>query len=367
MLTSTWHSNRKSFTLSELQKLLGKVARLGMACNWVYHLLSHLYQSTAFVISKNTEHLENNSKNFREHMKRIKELRRSQATIESHENIARINFHLKKGARMIYAVEEKYFINKDMKAEIDFLRQVTDPDSGLEWTSPIAHKIPRNPNWKSWSDSCLSAGGGYSIEMRFVWYLIWSQEIYKRTLACIAANSELLISINVLEFYSVIINYCAALTVIAGDPNFTDDPWPVLLAWCDNTSAVRWIRHACLKSAAGRALGRFFCMLLIDERLGINSKWISTHDNFIADEISRIREAWLKTNSPDHPLTPHPPVDFQSILQKHPDLQKCQRFVPSSELLSVLDTCVLKGCCPSLEDVKTLKQRGLGKLISLDL
>jgi hypothetical protein len=55
LLTSTWHSNRKSFTLSELQKLLGKVARLGMGCNWVYHLLSHLYQSTAFVISKNTQ------------------------------------------------------------------------------------------------------------------------------------------------------------------------------------------------------------------------------------------------------------------------------------------------------------------------
>jgi hypothetical protein len=117
-------------------------------------------------------------------MKRIKELRRSQATTENHENIACINFHLKKGAKMIHAVEEKYFINKDMKAEIDFLRQVTDPKLGLEWTSPIAHKIPRDPNWKSWSDSCLSTGGGYSIEMLFVWYLIWSEKIYKRTLAC---------------------------------------------------------------------------------------------------------------------------------------------------------------------------------------
>ena len=84
---------------------------------------------------------------------------------------------------MIHAVEEKYFINKDMKAEIDFLRQVTDPKLGLEWTSPIEYKIPRDPNWKSWSDSCLSTGGGYSIEMLFVWYLIWSEEIYKRTLA----------------------------------------------------------------------------------------------------------------------------------------------------------------------------------------
>jgi hypothetical protein len=74
----------------------------------------------------------------------------------------------------------------------------------------------------------------------------------------------------VLEFISVILEYCAALTVI-GTEDFTDDPWPVFLARCDDKSGVRWISRSCMNSEIGRELGRFFCALLIDSRLGINA------------------------------------------------------------------------------------------------
>ena len=46
-----------------------------------------------------------------------------------------------------------------------------------------------------------------------------------------------LISINVLEFVTVIINYVASLHVIIST-SFTDDPHPVLLNVTDNTSAL---------------------------------------------------------------------------------------------------------------------------------
>jgi len=45
------------------------------------------------------------------------------------------------------------------------------------------------------------------------------------------------VSINVLESSSVIIKYASALTVIEST-NFTNDPWSVLLAMCDNISTV---------------------------------------------------------------------------------------------------------------------------------
>ena len=81
---------------------------------------------------------------------------------------------------------------------------------------------------------------------------------------------------------SLILTYCAALTAMEAN-NVNDDPWPVLLTWCDNKSAVRWITQACMTSEIGRELGRLFCGLLIDSKLGINSKWLSTLENVVAD------------------------------------------------------------------------------------
>jgi hypothetical protein len=249
-----------------------------------------------------------------------------------------------------------------MRAEIDFMMEATKPESKIEFICPIAHQIPRDPSGEAASDSCEKGGGGFSVNMSFIWFLLWNPEIRLRTREYIKNKGDKrLISINVLEFYSVIVNYCAALVSLE-ELNWTDDPWPVILTWCDNTSAVSWVTHGCLRSAAGRALGRFFCGLLIGSRLGINSTWLSTLDNVIADDVSRLEVDPTETNTISHDHN----VDFSSILQKYPQLSTCRRFVPSSELISMLDDCVLKGSCPSLEQIQKLKQNGLGRLISLD-
>ena len=114
-------------------------------------------------------------------------------------------------------------------------------------------------------------------------------EVVFRTLKYLPNNKNgRLISINVLEFVVVIIDYCAALTVITAE-NVREDPHPILLNIADNTSAYSWTMHACKSSRLGRLVARLFCYLLIDSPLGINSKWIDTHDNFIADETSRLK------------------------------------------------------------------------------
>jgi hypothetical protein len=68
--------------------------------------------------------------------------------------------------------------------------------------------------------------------------------------------------------------------------NVTEDPYSVLLNVTDNTSALSWTNHFCRKSKIGRLIARFFCLLHINSPLGINSQWISTNDNKIADGIS---------------------------------------------------------------------------------
>ena len=148
--------------------------------------------------------------------------------------------------------------------------------------------IERTPFASSFGDACLDAVGGYSIDQKNWWHVKFPMEVVLRTLKYLPGNSDgNLISINVLQFVVVIIDYCAALTVVMAE-NVTDDSHPVLLNIADNTSACSWKMHTCKSSRLGRLLARLFCYLLMDSVLRINSKWIDTTHNYIADEISRL-------------------------------------------------------------------------------
>ena len=108
-------------------------------------------------------------------------------------------------------------------------------------------------------------------------------------------------------------------------------------------------------SMLGRLLAIFFCMLLMGYRLGINSEWISTRDNFIADIISRLKKLQAESSK-------HFSFDYSTLQQKYPQLKNCRFFQPSQSLLSCLWDILLHKKLPSLETVMTLKQSGLGKL-----
>ena len=137
----------------------------------------------------------------------------------------------------------------------------------------------------------------------------------------------------------------------------TDDPHPILLNIADNASAHSWTMHACKSSRQGRLLARLFCYLIMGSPLGINSKWIDTHNNFIADEISRFKK--LQASSSQHYS-----FDYSSLQQKYPQLKSCRFIQPSPGLLSMIWAVLLKEKLPSLNQVRILKQSGLGKLIT---
>jgi hypothetical protein len=48
LLKLKWHPNRKFFRVRELQKLIGKLGRIGEGAPWIYKLMSHLYMSLDF-------------------------------------------------------------------------------------------------------------------------------------------------------------------------------------------------------------------------------------------------------------------------------------------------------------------------------
>ena len=140
------------------------------------------------------------------------------------------------------------------------------------WETPISHVIPQLRTATDFRDSCLEGAGSYVTELGFWWHIDVPEEVKQPTLLFKSDNKDrMLISINVLKFVMVIINYCVSLHVITST-NFTDDPHPVLLGVTDNTLALSWTTGACRKSKIGRRLARFFCSLLINSPLGINSQ-----------------------------------------------------------------------------------------------
>ena len=134
----------------------------------------------------------------------------------------------------------------------------------------IAHIILWVPWFTSYGNSCLQGAGGYSILLGFWWHIEFPRDIITLTLLLMSnsANRKL-VSINVLKFITVIINYCAMLHFLL-TKNVTTDPYPVFLNVMDNSSMLSWTTHTCKKLKIGHHLARFICSLLINSLLGIN-------------------------------------------------------------------------------------------------
>jgi hypothetical protein len=201
------------------------------------------------------------------------------------------------------------------------------------------------PTFITFGDSCLKVAGGYSLSLGFWWHLPFPEEVKLQTLLHKRDNADsLLISINVLKFVTVIINYCAALHIVLST-NPTNDPYSVLLNVTDNASALSWTTGACRKSRIGCLLACFFCSLLINLPLGINSQWISTFHNAIANNISRAKTAASEyTHS-------HPSFDYSSLQQKYLELSHCSFFWPSARAnLSHMGDCVDREVAMSRRD-----------------
>jgi hypothetical protein len=213
------------------------------------------------------------------------------------------------------------------------------------------------PTFTSFGDSCLKGVGGYSILLGFWWNIPFPEAVKQHTLLHKQDNKDgLLILINVLEFVTVIINYCATLHMVS-TTSATDDPYPVLLNVTDNALALSWTTGACKKSKVGRMLACFFCLLMINLPLGINSKWISTDDNKIADAISRIKKESANEDSP-------PFFDYSSLTQRYPELIHCSSFTIQPKLILLIWEIVLTKRWPCHDKIRRLRLKLLGKLIT---
>jgi hypothetical protein len=354
LLKIKWHPKRKFFRVSELQKLIGKLGRIGEGAPWIYKLMSHLYTSLAFSLKSNDTLLRESSSEFKAliHQIRQKQFIASNAILQRE-----VCYAMKMAAKMVNHHKMTYPVNETMSEELNFLQRALQPESNIKFETPIAHMIPREPTASLFGDSSLTGCGGYSLELKFWWHIDFPIEIVERTLLHIPDESDVrFISINCLEYFTIIINYCAAkvyfATVLEGN-----DPYPIVLCVTDNTSAKKWTTHTSKKSLASRALARFFCGLLIGSNVGINATWISTKANELADKISRLKKEANSNNSSSTPT-----FDYSKLQQDHPELKACASFHPSQLLISFLWEVMLSRKCPDLNKILQLEPQDLGKL-----
>ena len=205
--------------------------------------------------------------------------------------------------------------------------------------------IPRTPDYQAWGDSSLYAAGGYSLDLNFYWYIQWPQSIQSKSIKFFKRKAKFqgeIISINLLEYIVIIINYAISSHLFSSNNLGSTYKYQTLLNWSDNRSAIAWTKKAAISTAGGKALSRIFCSLSINNDLQCVSDYINTSQNIIADDISRI-----KTNFSE--------PAFTKLFQDHAALRSCARFHLNPDFLSCLTHAVLSGQSPPLQQLPDCK------------
>ena len=189
----------------EAETLAGQLGHVSFASPWLKHLMPHIYQSLAAALKLNHSHLISSSASFCFALKQIKHatsLPPPQATCLS-------SFYQADSARTLHHAQMVHHINCTLRAELRLIRDALY-DPSIPTSSPISHLIDCTLIGVAFSDSSLSAAGGYSPDLGFWWYLEWPPSIKSRTLKHIKNNTgDQLININILEYAAIIINYLA--------------------------------------------------------------------------------------------------------------------------------------------------------------
>ena len=324
-MISHWHSGRRSFTLLQISRLLGKLEFVANVAPWLRFLLISLRDSSIKALKKNRK-LVLEGKTIGHYL---------QDSLYKGCNSTKLlkkYFAAGKIAQKIWQLNTRFFITKEMKQDLAHLEYLfVHKKTYLK--IPIAHWIPRDPDFSGRGDACLEGAGGYSTDLKFWWFIEWPDDIKQKTLKhwnfSVRLDKENFISINLLEYFTVIIMYAAATQAVRDLENFLHK-YPIFKNESDNISAVVWTKKASMSSPAGKAMAKIFSLLCINNNLGLSSAYIKGEDNIIADNISRMKTKKLTKTSTE-------------LLQTFPELQTCRRFHPNRELVYSLYYALLNG------------------------
>jgi hypothetical protein len=116
LLNNTWHCGQKQFMVTKAQKLTRKLGHLTQGTTWIFHLLSHLYASIPYALSKTKQLL---LKSLREIQDIVNPLKNGTYLGANTNETRHISFAMKRAAKLIHHAINRYNINKTMRQETD--------------------------------------------------------------------------------------------------------------------------------------------------------------------------------------------------------------------------------------------------------
>ena len=171
---SHWHKKRRSFTLLEGVVLCGSLEFWANTSSWV-RFIYHQLRFSINTCLKNCSHITKN----RESIKRMMSDLANTKDLDTHELKER--FIQRKIAKETYKCKRKTFIDKTLRKELNIMVDILSHPKKFSLETPIAHVIVRDPDFITYGDACLEAGGGYSNNI-FWWHIEWPDEIKALTI-----------------------------------------------------------------------------------------------------------------------------------------------------------------------------------------
>jgi len=341
MLTtlSNWHSRRQQFTLREAATLAGELEFIASMCTWLRFITVSLKHSILLALRKN-------SQSILSHIHNHELVADSHLLSTSFDDLSKRNYAVSQLLRQIWHKKTKFHINKSLRIELKLLHVLFRNYHETPFWSPISHLIRRDPDFLAFGDACLDGAGGYSSSLSFWWFVGWPKSVTDNTLRFYRKTYKSLsgkfVSINLLEYVTIIISYAASILTIQQSSSLPQ-PNPVIHIYSDNTTAVSWTKRAVSSTILGKNLGFLLTSLMISNpHIGLSSSHIAGEANDLADKISR-----MKSTNKIH-------ISFSSILQTYPELKGYKRYHPSPELLLHLWACLSSTTVQAIPKIENL-------------
>jgi hypothetical protein len=226
-------------------------------------------------------------------------------------------------AALLWSKKTKITITAAVRDELTYLHSLL-ADQNYAWEMHIGHVIPRDPQFISTGDACLTGGGAYCHELQYWFDVVWSERITN-------AIEKGSIHINMMEFVIVILQLAATIATVEENPQNTEmsqksrsgiPKLAKLLIQTDNSPSQNWAHKVSSKSENGQQLVRLYAALLDRTTLAVHSNHIKGTTNDLADFLSR------QTFHSHSTATRH-----LQIFEKEPKLASYRYFQPHPDLL----------------------------------
>jgi len=335
---SNFHAKRRTYTLREAAILAGHLEFIASMTPWLRFLTVALKHSILLSLRKNSASILSKQAN-------CTFISDSKLLSLDFLTLRKKNFAISQLLRQTWHSRKKFRISPLLKKELKMLQYIFKKRKEYKFESPIAHLISKDFDFSALGDACLEGAGGFSSSLHFWWYIPWPPFIKEKTLKHFVKTYKTLsgsfISINLLEYATILISYAACVSKLRILSPTLLQPNPTLLIESDNTAAVSWTRKAASSTQAGKSLAFILTSIMIKhQHIGLTSSHLAGTANTIADEISR-------TSSLSHPTSHFHSIS--TLKQKYHQLNDSQRFLPSRELLSAIwDALLLKTVPPLL-------------------